>query len=282
MFGDDVHIDTTVLGDGDPELAVVGGIHGDEPSGPRAIQHVLDRGLDLQRPVKFVLANPAASVAHRRYLDADMNRAFPGSLDADERERRLAAELREELGGCLVLSIHATHSAVDPLAFVSGDHPDAQAAASQLPVANVVNHDPAVDGAFTSCERVVSVEAGRQLTEDATTNATKLVRAFLRLTDALSDEPATGDPDFYTIYDTVEKPAERDVQLLVENFEQVNAGETWAEAGDEDVQADEPFCPVLMSETGYDDIFGYRGQLVGETVEEAREAWGTPSAASGD
>ncbi|MFC3477228.1 M14 family metallopeptidase [Halobacterium litoreum] len=276
MFGDDVHIDTTVLGDGDPDLAVVGGVHGDEPSGPRAIQHVLDRDPELQRPVKFVLANPAAAVAHRRYLDADMNRVFPGDPGSEDRERRLAAELKAELADCLTLSIHSTHSSVEPLAFVSGSNPDAQAVASQLPVSNVVNHDPAVDGAFTSCEGVVTVEAGRQLTENATTNATKMVRAFLRLTDALPEEPPESDPDFYTAESVAEKPEEEDAQLLAQNFERVEAGETYAETTDEEFVADESFYPILMSETGYDDIFGYRGAFVGEAVEEARAAWGTP------
>ncbi|MFB6072973.1 MAG: succinylglutamate desuccinylase/aspartoacylase family protein [Halobacterium sp.] len=276
MFGSDVHVHTTVIGGDDPDVAVVGGVHGDEPSGPRAIQYVLDREPDLERAVKFVLANPAAAVAHRRYLDADLNRSFPGDPDADAREERLAAELRDELADCLVLSIHSTHSAVEPLAFVSGDNPEAQAAASRLPVANVVNHDPAVDGAFASTEGVVSVEAGRQLTEDATTNAAKLVRAFLRLTGALPGEPKSADPDFYTIRDAVEKPAGEDAQLLADNFERVDAGDAYAETADEQFVADEAFYPVLMSETGYEDIFGYRGEFVGETIAEAREAWGTP------
>lgn len=282
MFGDDVHIESTVLGDGDPDIAVVGGIHGDEPSGVRAIRHVLDKRPTLQRPVKLVLGNPAAAVTHRRYLDVDMNRAFPGDPTADERERRLAAELRAELEGCVVLSIHSTHSAIDPLAFVSGDHPDAQALASRLPVANVVNHDPAVDGAFTSCEHVVSVEAGRQVTERATKNATKLVQAFLRLTEALPGEPTTGDPEFYTLENEVAKPADEECQLLVENFEPVEAGTTYAETSDDEFVADDSFYPILMSETGYEDIFGYRGSFAGETLDEARDTWGTPPQDDGD
>lgn len=278
MFGERAEIDVTVLGEGNPELVVVGGIHGDEPSGIRAIRHVLDTEPGLERAVKFVVANPPAAVAHRRYLDADMNRVFPGDHDSADRERRLAAQLSEEIGGSLVLSLHATHSSGEPIAFVSGEHPDAQAVASRLPLDHVINHDPVVDGAFTSRERVVSVEAGRQLTEDATTNATKLVRAFLRLTDALPDEPATGSPDFYTMEDTVEKPGVDERQLLVDNFQEVASGTTYAATPDAEFVADEAFYPVLMSEAGYDDIFGYRGQRAGSALEEAREAWGTPLA----
>jgi hypothetical protein len=31
-----------------------------------------------------------------------------------------------------------------------------------------------------------------------------------------------------------------------------------------------------MSECGYQDIFGYRGRVVGETLAEARRAWSAP------
>lgn len=279
MIGDDVDIEVTVLGDGEPEISVVGGIHGDEPSGVRAIRRVLEMEPDLQRPVQFVLANPAAAVAHRRSLDVDMNRVFPGDPAADERERRLAARLSEAVEGHTVLSLHSTHSSIEPMAFVSGDHPVAQGIASRLPVAHVVNHDPVVDGAFTSCECVVSVEAGRQLTEDATRNAIRIVRAFLRMTDGSPNDPRTGEPDYFTLVDEVEKPDGTDeYQLLVDNFAQVTAGETYARATDADAElvADRPFVPVLMSETGYEEIFGYKAESAGDDLATAREAWSTP------
>lgn len=279
MFGDDVAIESTVLGEGEPDLTVVGGIHGDEPSGVRAVRRVLEMEPDLERPVQFVLANPAAAVAHRRSLDVDMNRVFPGDPEADERERRLAAGLTDAVDGHTVLSLHSTHSSVEPMAFVSGDHPVAQGIASRLPVAHVVNHDPVVDGAFTSCECVVSVEAGRQLTEDATQNAIRIVRAFLRLTDASPKDPTPGDPDYYTLVDEVEKPdGTENYQLLVDNFAPVGAGDTYARATDADLElvADRSFHPVLMSETGYDEIFGYKAERAGKDLAAARDAWSTP------
>lgn len=277
MFGSDVAIDVTVLGDGDPELTIVGGIHGDEPSGVRAIRRVIEREPDLQRPVQFIVANPPAAVAHRRYLDADMNRNFPGSRDASARERRLAAELTDAVTDTTVLSIHSTHSTVDPIAFVSKDHPIAQGVAASLPVEHVVNHNPVVDGAFTSCRRVVSVEAGRQLTDAATHNAARIVRTFLRLTDALPDEPEPGNPDYYTLTEEVAKPSDGEgYQLYVDNFSVVESGDTYAATEDAEFVADDPFRPVLMSETGYEEIFGYKGRKVGDTLSQARNAWPDP------
>lgn len=276
MFGADVSPDVSTLGPGEPALAAVGGVHGDEPSGVRAIRAVLESNPDLERAVKFVVANPQAAVAHRRYLDADLNRVFPGDPAADARERRLAARLCAEVEGCTVLSMHSTHSCPDPIAFVSGDRPRAQEVASRLPLDYVVNEEPGVEGAFTSSASVVSVEVGRQLTEAATENARDVVRAFLQLTDALpGDPPETSSAAYYSLVEPIEKPdgdAERH-ELLVENFEPVEAGTTYAHSGDESFVADEDFVPILLSETGYDDIFGYRGRAVGDSLEEARDAW---------
>jgi succinylglutamate desuccinylase len=276
MFGTDVDVSVSVLGPGEPDLAVVGGIHGDEPCGIRAVRHVLDTQPELERAVKLVVANPPASVTQRRYLDVDMNRIFPGDPDSDDRERRLAARLGEAVDDCHVLSIHSTHSSSVPLAFVSGDQPHAQRLASRLPVRYVVNQEPAIEGAFTSTGSVVSVEAGRQTTEEATENAAKLVRAFLRETGALPDEAETTDSQYYSLTDTVEKPAdEESYDLLVENFQQVEPGTTYARGDDRKLVAERAFYPILMSETGYEDRFGHMGEKVGESLSAAREAWGT-------
>lgn len=274
MFGADVSPGVTVLGPGEPELAVVGGVHGDEPSGVRAVRRVLESNPDLERAVKLVVANPQAAVAHRRYLDADLNRVFPGDPDAADRERRLAAQLCDLAADCTVLSMHSTHSCPDPIAFVSEDRPRAQEIASRLPLDYVVNEEPAVEGAFTSSASVVSVEVGRQLTEEATENARDIVRAFLRLTDALpGDPPSTSSPDYFSLVEPIEKPAVEGHEVLVENFEPVEAGTTYARSGSDELVADESFVPILLSETGYDDIFGYRGRLVGDSLPAARDAW---------
>lgn len=274
MFGDDVGIDVTIIGEGEPELSIVGAIHGDEPSGVRAIRRIIEAQPDLERPVQCIVANPAAAVAHRRYLDVDMNRHFPGDVDAQSREKRLAAQLSEAVDGTMVLSIHSTHSSAHPFAFVSEHHPNAQALAATLPVEHVIDHGPVVDGAFTSCQQVVSVEAGRQLSDAATQNAARIVQSFLRLCDALPGEATTGSPDFYSLTDTVQKPIDGgQAQLLVDNFQEVAAGDTYLTTEDGEYIAEESFRPVLMSETGYEDIFGYKGRKVGDTLAEAREAW---------
>ncbi len=275
MFGREVSPETGVFGPGKPASAVVGSVHGDEPTGVRAMHRVLDSPPTFDRAVKFVVANPPAAAAHRRGLDADMNRMFPGDRDADERERRLAAELVAETEGCTVLSMHTTRATPEPVAFVTSGHPRALDVVSRLSIDHVVNERPVVDSAFSSVEGVVSVEVGHPEKQDAIGRAERLIRAFLRVEGAVDGSPPPVDEQtYYTTYGTVEKPPDADsYELLVGNFEQVEAGTTYARADGEPLVADEAFVPVLVSEFGYDDIFGYRGRWVADSLDGARDAW---------
>lgn len=82
------------------------------------------------------------------------------------------------------------------------------------------------------------------------------------------------DTEYFTSTDTVEKPPNAgSYELLVENFERVEAGTPYAKTEEQTLVVDESFVPILISETGYDDIFGYRGRKVADSLDEVRDAW---------
>lgn len=280
--------DVTTHGHGDPEAAVVGGVHGDEPAGVEAIETLRDEaGLDeitFHEGVKLIVANPPAYGAGERYLDVDMNRTFPGDPDGDAREERLAARLLEEVDGLPTLSLHTTHSHPNPIALFDRDYPEALEHAAQLPVQHVVDQHDVADGSFPSSHLAVTVEAGRQHTKDATHTAKRIAKAFLRQTGAaVFEEPApTSMPDYYRMDDAIGKPADEDWSLHVDNFHPVPAGTPYASTAEDYLVNAEPFCPVLMSENGYEDIFGYKGERVAETYEEARDAFADVATAAAE
>ena len=271
----------TVRGPGDPELAVVGGIHGDEPGGVRAVERLRAADLSLERGVKFVVANPSAVEAGERYLETDLNRSFPGDPDGSL-EERLAAELCAETDGLPTLTLHATHSTSEPFALVEHTQSAAFELADSLPVPHVVDHGHVAEGSFTDCGTVVTVEAGCQATDAAAEEAYRQARAFLAATGALPDEDVPGtNSDYYLLEDAVEKPSGAEYELLVENFQRVAAGEMFARAGGVELVAHRPFYPVLMSECGYEDIFGYRASRLGDSPAAALAALGVDPATGG-
>ena len=248
------------LGDGTPEVAVVAGIHGDEPCGVRAVERLLEDPPAVSRPVMLVIANEEALAQGTRYVEEDLNRAFPGDPDGETHEQRLATELTDAIAGCTTLALHSTQSYEEPFAIVRDAAGVPGELASYLSVDAVVEVGPFDDGRlFESVTDLVEIECGYQGSEQAAENASRIVREFLAATDALAAEPRPErrDHPVFRLDDVVPKGAADRYEVFVANFERVEAGDTFAVADDQEYVADEPFYPVLLSANGYEDVFGY-------------------------
>jgi predicted deacylase len=260
------------LGDGRPEVAVVGGIHGDEPCGVAAVESLADERPPVERPVKLVVANEAALDAGERYLDEDLNRAFPGDHDAATHEGRLAARLADELAGCETVSLHSTQSYEELFAIVNGTGEFERTVCPRLPVDAVVDAGAFDRGRlFVSLDRLVEIECGYQGSAAAARNATRATRAFLGAVDALPSarQSPRSDLPVYRLTRQVGKKRAKTYEVYASNFEHVPAGQPFAAADDEEFALDEGFYPVLMSPYGYEDVFGYAAERVG-TVRDDR------------
>src|SRR5205085_1727922 len=88
------------------KILVLGGMHGDEPLGPKLAATLIKNPLP---GVSALVANPAAVAASTRFIDQDLNRSFPGDPSAAGYESRRAAELLTLARGYdLVLDFHNT------------------------------------------------------------------------------------------------------------------------------------------------------------------------------
>lgn len=259
------------LGDGRPEVAIVAGIHGDEPCGPRAVERLLTEHPDVERAVKVIVANERALERGVRYINEDLNRVFPGDPDAETYEKRLAHELVTELRDCTVLSLHSTQSYAQPFALVDKVNAVARSICPYLPVSELVETDRFTRGKLISHPHTLEVECGLQGSDEAIEHAYDLIRGFLAGTGALplpeGENPVNpGERDQVDVFrmdQPVRKNGGSEFDVLVENFRRVDEGETFATADGEALVAEEPFVPVLMSAYGYEDIFGFTAEYVG-------------------
>ncbi|WP_435095314.1 succinylglutamate desuccinylase [Halarchaeum sp. P4] len=249
------------LGDGTPELSVVGGVHGDEPCGVRAIERLEADDPDVERPVKLIVANELALDYGVRYVDADLNRAFGDDTPDDAHERRVAEALAEEVEGTTALSIHSTQSHADPFAVSDGRQDHVREYVPQLSVAALVDTEDFGQGRlFAANADIIEVEAGLQGTETAAENAYTLAREFLTAAGALPGDTVSRELPTFAMGDPIPKPEAEEYEVFVENFTEVEAGETFAAADGDPVVAEEDFWPVLVSPYGYEDQFGYEGE----------------------
>ncbi|TYL38814.1 succinylglutamate desuccinylase [Natronococcus pandeyae] len=248
------------LGSGTPEIAVVGGIHGDEPCGVRAIERLLDENPTVERPVKLVVVNEEALERQVRFVDEDLNRAFPGAPNAKTHEGRLADRLVEELEGCLSFSMHSTQSHAEPFAIVNEVTETAKEICPQLPVQAMVETSNFAEGRLFSEIQTIEVECGLQGSETAAQNADRLTRAFLTAVGALPGDTVGRDLPVYRLVECIHKDRADTYEVFVENFTEVDPGDAFAAADGQKQVANEPFYPVLMSSNGYQDVFGYAAE----------------------
>ncbi len=255
------------LGEGEPDLAVVGSIHGDEPCGAQAIERVLADPPMVDRPVKFIIANEPALSRGVRYTETDLNREFPGDPEADAYETRLAHELLAEISDCTTLSMHSTQSYNRPFAIVDETGHLARRICPQLSIDVLVETGGFVENTLVGYVDVIEVECGMQGSPTAADNAVTLIEEFLTATGAIADGvetlPNPGTIPVYELRRQIPKDPESSYSVHVENFERVEPGTPFVTIDDEQRQADEPFYPVLMSSHGYERQLGYAADRSG-------------------
>lgn len=244
---------------------MVGGVHGDEPSGPTAIERILAADLDYRRPVAFVIANEEALSAGQRFVDEDLNRAFPGDPDDPTHESRLAARLTDLLADLETLSMHSTQSYGNPFAIVREVDGFVRQVVPHLSVEAVVDVGEFDGGRlFDSVRDLVEIECGFQGSEEAADNAEAIVREYLAVTGAIDATPRRArELPLYRLTTSIPKTAAPEYEVFASNFERVAEGERFAAAGGEPVRADDEFYPVLLSAEGYEERFGYGATYVG-------------------
>jgi succinylglutamate desuccinylase len=249
------------LGEGEPEYAVVGAVHGDEPCGKAAIERFIESGIEVKKPVKLVVANEKALERGERYAEADLNRSFPGDSSSSVHEERLAAKITQELEGLNTLDLHSTRSYPEVFAANSGisEHKTEMIKDSGAEIASF--HTDTKIGCINEYLRCVSIECGHQGSHEAKRKAYNVMKNFFAANQVIDADFTRSDPTMFHVYETVEKP---DYEFVAENFKLVESGEVYAVKGEKELRAEEPFYPVLMSTNGYSDILGHKAKKMEE------------------
>lgn len=256
------------LGDGRPEIAIIAGIHGDEPCGVEAVKDFLNTNPQVDKPVKFIIANEVALEEQDRYIDADLNRLFAEnvSLKPDSlHEHNLAERIKEEVKDYkYIISFHSTQSSEEPFALYNSLTANIKTVLKNLSLTKAIS-TPA--SSLTELENVIDIECGHQNTLTAEENAKYLLTEFLRVTKVInSPETHTIETDvmLYQMDGVIDKENKTAYDVFVENFSLTQNGEPIAKHPNGNViKAQEPFYPYLVSSEGYETQLGYKANQIG-------------------
>ncbi|MFN7960048.1 MAG: succinylglutamate desuccinylase/aspartoacylase family protein [Thermoanaerobaculia bacterium] len=154
-----------------PTLVVIGGIHGNEPSGPLALERVLaalaGREDQLRGELVALRGNLAALALGRRYLERDLNRLWsrqrvealqachPSTIEVpeDREQAELFAELEAAFGRArgrtFALDLHSTSGGGPPFVVMCDTLPN-RSFAKSLPAPKVLGLEEQLEGTLLS------------------------------------------------------------------------------------------------------------------------------------
>ncbi len=202
-----------------PTLIVIGGLHGNEPSGVEAMRSVaaaLDPERQLLRGDVVMLAgNVRALERGVRFIDHDLNRgwtagrlaalraASPETTDAEDREQlELADALEQALasarGPAYLLDLHATSAEGIPFAMCR-DATEVRSFAGAFPLTLVLGLLEAVDGTLASylgtrCV-AVAVEGGQNSSPDCVRHHEAVIRLALTAAGIVEERAVPALPE---------------------------------------------------------------------------------------
>jgi len=259
-----------------PTLIAIGSIHGNEPSGTRALARVADtlrtyRG-DLNGRLYLVAGNTRALAEGKRFIDADLNRYWtnahvgsstPQDAVAEDLELRELQTLLDHIlvtarDEVYVLDLHSTSASGKPFATV-GDTLRNRSFAQKFNVTFLLGIEEQLEGTmlefFNNLGAVtLGFEGGQHESEDAVANHEALVMAALKHAGIINCEPLTGPFEEHLsraaggrrIYEVRYRHPVRDGDKFVmtpgfNNFDTVRKA---------DVLAHDEYGPVTSPETG--------------------------------
>lgn len=103
------------------KILIIGATHGNELLGPKLYQCLLQKRSPLLEYIDFIIGNPRAYAAKKRYVDTDLNRSYQSHADGYETKR--ADEIRKYIEATqpdLVLDMHTTTCVQPNCLIVSG------------------------------------------------------------------------------------------------------------------------------------------------------------------
>ncbi|MCR4279945.1 MAG: succinylglutamate desuccinylase/aspartoacylase family protein [Candidatus Komeilibacteria bacterium] len=252
-----------IQGHGRPFIAVVGGLHGDEPVGEAIVRRLRD--LELERGTLItIIGNPKALKQKRRFIKHDLNRIFPGNIRGSAEQRRAQEIFQLIKGADYVIDIHSTTSNTTDVMIIKKQTPGVRRLISGINPRRVVVMPPGIgDGALINHHTAaISLEYGRHNSHYTYQKTLSAIFKFLAANKMinrrrLNRRRAT---DYYRVFGTRPRPTGFRMKKSIRNFQLIRKGEILGWVGREAIRSQDNFYPVLFGPTSYRDIMGFQAR----------------------
>lgn len=254
----------TAIGSGKPVIGIVGAMHGNE-SGTAIIENLLKKIRLKKGTIKFIIANREARKANVRFLDEDLNRAFPGDKK-ENREQRLAQELLK-IGKDVdvLIDLHSCSMESAPFCIIrSFDGKDMQLAKqSGLPFIVVYPRTTQGGGSFIDYVKCgIGFELGLHNKKETIQAGYNAVIHILKNLHVIDGKMKAQRQKVLQVTGHLERREGIVMKDSLKNFKLIKKGESLGRIDGKSLRAKSNFYPILYKEKSYVNTYGWIGEEV--------------------
>lgn len=241
-------INYETLGQGEPIVGIVACVHGDEPAGLATLRAVKEQKI-LKGTVKCIVANRQALAKNTRFIDTDLNRAFPGKEDSALLENRLAYKLKGIINDCdYVLDLHSFPTETPPFAFCTYNR-DVSDFAAMTGIQKLVylGHE-STRTLISNCRKGLILELGQNVADITKSAGVSAIFNFLGSLGMITAPKRLFSPtelEVYEIFDSAQKPTTSFTHFM-KNFELVRQGQQIINTAQGPIVAKYDFYPIVI------------------------------------
>ncbi len=241
--------------------------HGDETIGLSVVRKIKKLRIN-PKYLTFQLANKKAYTLKRRYLDQDLNRAFPGKKNGNS-EQRLAASLLPKIKEAdIVLDIHSTKSELKDAIIVT------KLDEKTKNIIKIINPKYVLIMRATKKRTLISHAKIGIAFEYGKNNDQKIINAIVRdivklcyyfNLSTIKNPPVSKKQNrtrAFLVSSEVKKTRDDILLPNIRNYKIVRKGQAYAIREGEKISPKEDFYPILFGQNNYETIFGFAGKPI--------------------
>ena len=256
------------IGTGEPCVVLIGGMHGDEKVGIKVLK-CAENLKNIKGTLKLIIANPPALVKNKRFIDADLNRMFPGKVNGNK-EERLAFEILKEIKNAdYVLDFHSCSVESKPFCIIRNKKSLKESFRTGLSHYVLLplkkqGGKSCID--FTKCG--IGLELGRHNSIKTINAGRKALINFLSSAGTIKERMITkkSQKNIFKIIGAIPKDKSVIVNRKVNNFKLISKNSTIGEKKGVKIKSKRDFYPILYGERAYDNILTFIGKKVSINV----------------
>lgn len=246
-----------------PRILITIATHGDELIGFR-VRNALEKLNIKKGSLEFMLVNEQAFIQKKRFIDSDLNRAFPGQEYGDY-EQQLAFNLAPIIGSYdIVIDIHSTTSELKDALIVTKINDNTKMVIEAIQPKYLLFMAFSSEHALISSADVgIAFEYGKDDSDKAFSDVVEDITTLLKSLDMITgDVVKKYKPETRAF--RIDKPFDKQkgdkLSPDISNYQMVKKGDIVATRNDnQTIIAEFDFYPILFGEENYDSIFGFIG-----------------------